>query len=89
MFIALCSQIPRSKSKRFIVLSNVVTIAEWHESLGAIVGVGNLRPAWTFDMTPIRSFVTQVTECNIASKRSSMISRYFVSQEKSLYLIVR
>jgi len=39
-------------------------------------GVGNLRPAWTFDMARIRIFVTQVRlGHNIASKRSSMIGR--------------
>jgi len=38
-----------------------------------------LWPVWTFDMACIRFFVTLVIDYNIASKQSSMVSRYFVS----------
>jgi len=43
-------------------------------------GVGNLRPAWIFDMARIRIFITKL-ELKISSKRSSMISKYLKSIE--------
>jgi len=47
-------------------------------------GVGNLRPALTFDMARIRIFVTQFgVGYKITSKRNSTISRYLDSKPEA------
>jgi len=58
------------------------SVARWCNT-----GVGNLRPAWTFYMALIRIFVRNY---KIASKPSSMISRYLESKSRIVtFLIVR
>ena len=48
--------------------------------------LGNLRPAWTFDMArmPYQNFRYPVLEHKIASKRSSIISRYLESKSREV-----
>ena len=60
-------------------------LLQWLISLDQ--GGGNLRPAeqmrsaWTFDK-PASEFSLPKLECNIASKRSSMISRYLYNKPR-------